>query len=210
MLGKVHSLKPILFKDMMIESQEQIAKEKENIDAINVFPIPDGDTGSNIYYTIRSIVDEVNLINEGNGEKIFQAISKGSFIGAKGNSGIIYSQFLIGVVDYLDAAKEVTPTTFTEALKDGTEFAYESVLNPTEGTILTVMKEVTEKATELISQNPEINWIDFINHLVETSWDCLARTKYMLDVLKEANVVDAGAKGFVHILESWRDIIVKE
>ena len=72
------------------------------------------------------------------------------------------------------------------------------------------MKEVTEKATELISQNPEINWIDFINHLVETSWDCLARTKYMLDVLKEANVVDAGAKGFVHILESWRDIIVKE
>ena len=210
MLGKVHSLKPILFKDMMIESQEQIAKEKENIDAINVFPIPDGDTGSNIYYTIRSIVDEVNLINEGNGEKIFQAISKGSFIGAKGNSGIIYSQFLIGVVDYLDTAKEVTPTTFTEALKDGTEFAYESVLNPTEGTILTVMKEVTEKATELISQNPEINWIDFINHLVETSWDCLARTKYMLDVLKEANVVDAGAKGFVHILESWRDIIVKE
>ncbi|MCE7739603.1 MAG: DAK2 domain-containing protein [Candidatus Heimdallarchaeota archaeon] len=210
MLGKVHSLNPILFKDMMIESHEQIAKEKENINAINVFPIPDGDTGSNIYYTLRAIVDEVNLVEEGNGEKIFQAISKGSFVGAKGNSGVIYSQFLIGVVDYLDTAKEVTPATFTEALKDGTEFAYESVLNPTEGTILTVMKEVTDKAVELISQNPEINWIDFINILVETSWDCLERTKEMLDVLKEANVVDAGAKGFVHILESWRDIIVKE
>ena len=208
MLGKTHSINPLLFKDMMIKSEEHILKEKENINAINVFPIPDGDTGSNIYYTLRTIVEEVKSIDEGNGNKVFQAISKGSFIGAKGNSGVIYSQFLIGVVDHLDTVESVTPSTFTTALKDGTEFAYESVLNPTEGTILTVMKEVTEKAVELISDNPEIGWIEFINSLVEISWDCLERTKEMLVVLKEANVVDAGAKGFVHILESWRDIIV--
>ncbi|OLS32333.1 MAG: hypothetical protein HeimAB125_10050 [Candidatus Heimdallarchaeota archaeon AB_125] len=83
MLGKTHSINPLLFKDMMIKSEEHILEEKENINAINVFPIPDGDTGSNIYYTLRTIVEEVKSIDEGNGNKVFQAISKGSFIGAK-------------------------------------------------------------------------------------------------------------------------------
>ncbi len=208
MIGKTHSLQPIIFKDMMIKSVEHIGIEKENINAINVFPIPDGDTGSNFYYTLQAIVKELAVITEGNCDQIFQAISKGSFVGAKGNSGVIYSQFLIGVVDYLDEADSITPITFTEALKEGTEFAYESVLNPTEGTILTVMKAITEKSNELISENPDIDWIEYINKIVEASNITLAQTKEMLDVLKEANVVDAGALGFVHILESWRDIIV--
>ncbi len=146
MLGKIYALKPFLFKEMMIKSEEIIAIEKENINAINVFPIPDGDTGANFYYTIQEIVKEVNTITEGNGECIFQAIGKGSFVGAKGNSGVIYSQFLIGVVDYLDTVENITPVTFTAALKEGTSLAYESVMNPTEGTILTVMREITEKA----------------------------------------------------------------
>ncbi|MCE7741888.1 MAG: DAK2 domain-containing protein [Candidatus Heimdallarchaeota archaeon] len=208
MIGKTQSLQPILFKKMMIKSEKHIALEKENINAINVFPIPDGDTGSNIYYTLQAIVKEVAEISEGNGDKIFHAISKGSFVGAKGNSGVIYSQFLIGVVEHLDKALSITPITFTEALKEGTEFAYESVLNPTEGTILTVMKAVTDKAVDLITENPAIDWIEYINELVDASNITLKLTKEMLDVLKEANVVDAGAKGFVHILESWRDIIV--
>ena len=207
MLGKTHQLQPILFKDMMLKSEKCIADEKENINAINVFPIPDGDTGSNMFFTLQAIVNEVKLVDDGNGDSIFQAISKGSFIGAKGNSGVIYSQFLIGVVEYLEKVGLVTPSTFTEALKDGTQFAYESVLNPTEGTILTVMKSVTEKAIELIKQNSEIDWIEFIDALVKEGNESLEQTKEMLDVLKEANVVDAGAKGFVHILESWRDII---
>ena len=208
MMGKTYSLRPILFKDMMIKSEEQIGIEKENINAINVFPIPDGDTGSNIYFTLQAIVKEVQLITEGNCDQIFQAISKGSFIGAKGNSGVIYSQFLIGVAEFLDKAGSITPITFSEALKEGTVFAYDSVLNPTEGTILTVMKAVTKKALELIKENPSIDWIEYIEKLVEASNITLKQTKEMLDVLKEANVVDAGAKGFVHILESWRDIIV--
>jgi len=209
-MGKTHQLQPILFKDMMLKSEQYISDEKENINAINVFPIPDGDTGSNMFFTLQAIVNEVKLVEDGNGDSIFQAISKGSFIGAKGNSGVIYSQFLIGVVEYLEKAGLVTPTTFTEALKDGTQFAYESVLNPTEGTILTVMKSVTEKAIELIEQNPEINWIEFIDALVKEGNESLEQTMEMLDVLKEAGVVDAGAKGFVHILESWRDIIKEQ
>jgi len=208
MIGKTHSLQPILFKKMMIKSEKHIALEKENINAINVFPIPDGDTGSNIFFTLQAIVKEVNAVAEGNGDKIFPAISKGSFVGAKGNSGVIYSQFLIGVVEHLDQAESITPIIFTEALKEGTEFAYDSVMNPTEGTILTVMKAVTDKAVELIAENPAIDWIEYINKLVDASNITLKQTKEMLDVLKEANVVDAGAKGFVHILESWRDIIV--
>ena len=206
-MGKTHQLRPILFKDMMLKSEKSISDEKENINAINVFPIPDGDTGSNMFFTLQAIVKEVNEVDDGNGEEIFQAISKGSFIGAKGNSGVIYSQFLIGVVEYLEKAGLVTPSSFTEALKEGTQFAYESVLNPTEGTILTVMKSVTEKAIELIEQKPEIDWVEFIDSLVNTGNESLQQTMELLDVLKEAGVVDAGAKGFVHILESWRDII---
>ena len=207
-MSKTHVIQPILFKDMMIKSERHIAIEKENINAINVFPIPDGDTGSNIYFTLQAIVKEVSNLTDKECDKIFHAISKGSFVGAKGNSGVIYSQFLIGVVEYLDTAGSITPITFTEALKEGTEFAYESVLNPTEGTILTVMTAITDKAIELIKENPAIDWIEYINKLVEASITTLAQTKEMLAVLKEANVVDAGAKGFVHILESWRDIIV--
>ena len=207
MMGKTHQLRPILFKDMMLKSEKSISDEKENINAINVFPIPDGDTGSNMFFTLQAIVKEVSEVDDGNGEEIFQAISKGSFIGAKGNSGVIYSQFLIGVVEYLEKAGLVTPSSFTEALKEGTQFAYESVLNPTEGTILTVMKSVTEKAIELIEQKPEIDWVEFIDSLVNTGNESLQQTMELLDVLKEAGVVDAGAKGFVHILESWRDII---
>lgn len=206
-MGQSQSLRPILFKDMMIKSEKLISDEKENINAINVFPIPDGDTGSNMFYTIQAIVNEVRGVEEGNGDDVFQAISKGSFIGAKGNSGVIYSQFLIGVVEYLDSQDQITPKVFAEALQEGTDFAYDSVLNPTEGTILTVMKEATERAKEIIEENPEIEWLEFMNLIVEKSLDCLERTKEMLEVLKEANVVDAGAKGFVHILESWRDTI---
>ena len=196
-MGQQHQLQPILFKDMMIKSEENIKVEKEHINEINVFPIPDGDTGSNMYFTLKAIVKEVNGVAEGNGNDIFQAISKGSFVGAKGNSGVIYSQFLMGVVEYLEKVENITPKTFTAALEDGKELAYESVLNPTEGTILTVMKEITEEAKRLIQENPEIDWNEFMDKLVILANDCLERTKEMLDVLKEANVVDAGAKGFV-------------
>lgn len=207
-MEKIHKLEPILLKNMMELSEKYIEAEKENINDINVFPIPDGDTGSNMYYTIQAIVKEVKNMSDGNGnEGIFQAISKGSFVGAKGNSGVIYSQFLIGVVEYLEKIKTITPLTFAKALEEGTEFAYDAVLNPTEGTILTVMKRTSDKAIEITSENKDIDWIEFIDLLVEESKQCLEKTKEMLEILKEANVVDAGAKGFVHVLESWKEVI---
>lgn len=210
-MEKMHKLEPILLKDMMELSEHYIAAEKENINAINFFPIPDGDTGSNMFYTIQAIVKEVkNVVEENGNSAIFQAISKGSFIGAKGNSGVIYSQFLIGVVEYLEEIQIITPLTFAKALEEGTEFAYDAVLNPTEGTILTVMKRTSDKAIEITSEQKDIGWIEFIDFLVEESKQCLIETKEMLDILKEADVVDAGAKGFVHILESWKDVIKRQ
>ena len=207
-MEKIHKLKPILLKDMMVLSEKYIEAEKENINDINVFPIPDGDTGSNMFYTIQAIVKEVINMGDGDGnDEIFQAISKGSFVGAKGNSGVIYSQFLIGVVEYLEKIQIITPLTFAKALEEGTEFAYDAVLNPTEGTILTVMKRTSDKAIEITSERKDVDWIEFIDLLVEESKQCLEETTEMLDILKEANVVDAGAKGFVHILESWKDVI---
>jgi len=210
-MEKIHKFEPILLKDMMELSEKYIAVEKENINAINVFPIPDGDTGSNMYYTIQAIVKEVNTIHDDNGNKeIFLAISKGSFVGAKGNSGVIYSQFLIGVVEYLEKIPIITPLTFAKALEEGTEFAYDAVLNPTEGTILTVMKRTSDKAIEITLEKQDIGWVEFIDLLVEESKQCLEETKEMLDILKEADVVDAGAKGFVHILESWKEVITNQ
>jgi dihydroxyacetone kinase-like predicted kinase len=211
MIGKIHRLEPILFKDMMVLSEQYIAAEKENINDINVFPIPDGDTGSNMFYTIQAIVNEVKNMGGGHSNnEIFQAISKGSFVGAKGNSGVIYSQFLIGVVEYLEKIQIITPLTFAKALEEGTEFAYDAVLNPTEGTILTVMKRTSDKAIEITSEKQDIDWIEFIDLLVEESKQCLEETTEMLDILKEAGVVDAGAKGFVHILESWKEVIYNQ
>ncbi|MHA1551467.1 MAG: DAK2 domain-containing protein [Candidatus Heimdallarchaeaceae archaeon] len=211
MMEKIHKLEPILLKNMMVLSEQYIEAEKENINDINVFPIPDGDTGSNMYYTIQAIVKEVNNMVESNGNNaIFQAISKGSFVGAKGNSGVIYSQFLIGVVEYLEKMQIITPLTFAKALEEGTEFAYDAVLNPTEGTILTVMKRTSDKAIEVTLEQQDIDWIEFIDLLVEESKQCLEETTEMLEILKEANVVDAGAKGFVHILESWKEVIYNQ
>jgi len=210
-MEKIHKLEPILLKNMMVLSEQYIEAEKENINDINVFPIPDGDTGSNMYYTIQAIVKEVNNMVESNGNNaIFQAISKGSFVGAKGNSGVIYSQFLIGVVEYLEKMQIITPLTFAKALEEGTEFAYDAVLNPTEGTILTVMKRTSDKAIEVTLEQQDIDWIEFIDLLVEESKQCLEETTEMLEILKEANVVDAGAKGFVHILESWKEVIYNQ
>ncbi len=202
------NIRTVLLKKMMEKSQEFIAIEKENINAINVFPIPDGDTGNNLFYTIKAIVDEVdNLAEDVDHDSIISAISKGAFVGAKGNSGVIYSQFLIGVVEALEGKTNTSPKDFSDALDEGTEMAYDSILNPTEGTILTIMKVITEKSKELIIENPDISWIDFMSALVETGKSTLAKTKDMLKVLKDANVVDAGAKGLVHILESWLEIV---
>jgi len=204
---RLKHLSPVQLREMMKKSEEKIAVEKENINAINVFPIPDGDTGSNMFYTIKAIVEEVNNASDSDYNSILQAISKGAFVGAKGNSGVIYSQFLIGIVEYLEDKEVITPVEFSEALREGTEFAYDAVLNPTEGTILTVMQRVAEKAKELTSENPNINWLDYMEELVKAGKEALEETKELLDVLKAAGVVDAGAKGFVHILESWRDVI---
>ncbi|GAJ17761.1 unnamed protein product, partial [marine sediment metagenome] len=121
-------------------------------------------------------------------DSVISAISKGAFVGAKGNSGVIYSQFLIGVVEALEGKTNTTPKDFSEALDEGTEMAYDSILNPTEGTILTIMKVITEKSKELIIENPDISWIDFMTALVETGKSTLAKTKEMLKVLKDANV----------------------
>ncbi|MCK5142110.1 MAG: DAK2 domain-containing protein, partial [Candidatus Heimdallarchaeota archaeon] len=112
--------------------------------------------------------------------------------------------------EYLEKTQIITPLTFAKALEEGTEFAYEAVLNPTEGTILTVMKRTSDKAIEVTLEQQDIDWIEFIDLLVEESKQCLEETTEMLEVLKEANVVDAGAKGFVHILESWKEVIYNQ
>ncbi|MHA1116648.1 MAG: DAK2 domain-containing protein [Candidatus Heimdallarchaeaceae archaeon] len=174
MISRTSMLKPELLKKMMAESEKKIRVEKESINAINVFP------------------------------KILSAINRGAFLGAKGNSGVIYSQFLIGIVESLEEQQEITINSFSKGLEQGVEYAYDAVMNPVEGTILTVMRKVAEKAVQIAKTNEEIGWVEFFDELIETAYKSLEETPEQLEVLKNAGVVDAGAKGFVHILESWR------
>ncbi|UJG44109.1 MAG: DAK2 domain-containing protein [Candidatus Heimdallarchaeum endolithica] len=202
MIPRTSMLKPKLIKKMMAESEKKIRVEKESINAINVFPVPDGDTGANMYFTIKKIVEEVQNVTDE--EKILSAINRGAFLGAKGNSGVIYSQFLIGVVESLEEQQKITISSFSKGFAQGVEYAYDAVMNPVEGTILTVIRKVSEKAAEIADRNEEIGWIEFFDALIETAYKALKETQDQLEVLKDAGVVDAGAKGFVHILESWR------
>ncbi|MHA1205329.1 MAG: DAK2 domain-containing protein, partial [Candidatus Heimdallarchaeaceae archaeon] len=202
MISRTSMLKPELLKKMMAESEKKIRVEKESINAINVFPVADGDTGANMYFTIKKIVEEVQNVTDE--EKILSAINRGAFLGAKGNSGVIYSQFLIGIVESLEEQQEITINSFSKGLEQGVEYAYDAVMNPVEGTILTVMRKVAEKAVQIAKTNEEIGWVEFFDELIETAYKSLEETPEQLEVLKNAGVVDAGAKGFVHILESWR------
>ncbi len=206
MIPKLSSLNSQHIKKMMEQSEKHIKKEKENINAINVFPIPDGDTGANMYYTIKTILDEVKKEKD----DVLQAINRGAFLGAKGNSGVIYSQFIIGVVEFLEEVDQINPTNFSQALKNGVEYAYDAVMNPVEGTILTVMKKVAERANEIVTNKEngeEVDWYYFMDQLVKRAKEALLETQDELDVLKNAGVVDAGAKGFVHILEAWKEAL---
>ncbi|MBY8999825.1 MAG: DAK2 domain-containing protein [Candidatus Heimdallarchaeota archaeon] len=191
----------ITLKKMMITAASNLEQTKEEINAINVFPIPDGDTGVNLFLTIRTVVEQFNEINPTSIQEAAQLITKGSFLGAKGNSGVIISQFFQGFSAEAEEHDEVGIEEFANALEAGSEWAYDAVLHPTEGTILTVIKDTATKAKSIATKGG--NWTEMITETYATALKSLENTPNLLPVLKEAGVVDAGAMGFVNVWLGW-------
>ncbi len=194
-------------KLMIIKAKEQIEQKKDYLDTINVFPVPDGDTGMNMFLTISRIVEELDKVSDpiSVGEAA-KRIAKGAFIGAKGNSGVILSQFLMGFCKQLEKSEELSPHEFAVALDRGAEKAYNAVVNPREGTILTAIREVATRANKVASSSTT-DWDDLFVEIYDAATKATLETPDHLPLLKEKGVVDAGAQGFVYMLKAWLDVI---
>ncbi len=191
----------ITLKKMMISAASNLEQTKEELNAINVFPIPDGDTGVNLFLTMRTVVEQFDEIDPSSINEAAQLITKGSFLGAKGNSGVIISQFFQGFSSEIENHEEVGIDIFAKALEAGCEWSYEAVLHPTEGTILTVIKDTAAIAKKIAEKGG--NWNEMITETYSTAVVSLENTPNLLPCLKEAGVVDAGAMGFVNVWLGW-------
>lgn len=176
--------------------------KKKEIDALNVFPVPDGDTGTNMNLTFRSAYQAAEKISSGSIQEVAGAASTGSLMGARGNSGVILSQIMRGITKGLEGLKEANAIQFSHALQMGVETAYKAVMKPVEGTILTVSREMAKGAYNK-AKSGETDIIQVLKAGYEKGEAALARTPEMLPVLKQAGVVDAGGQGFLTIISGW-------
>lgn len=190
-----------LFRRMVIFGSRYLEINKNMVDALNVFPVPDGDTGSNMFLTIASATREVATVTDDDILDLASALSKGALKGARGNSGVILSQILKGIYTVVKDNKPFTTKEFARALKSGTEVAYNAVTKPKEGTILTVIRVMAEHAGNIA--NKVSDHIEFLRSVIAKGNEILNRTPDMLPVLKKAGVVDAGGKGLLCVFNGY-------
>lgn len=186
-------------KKFVIAGANRLNKNKANIDSLNVFPVPDGDTGTNMSLTMLAAAKEVSKITSNKAQDIAKALSIGSLRGARGNSGVILSQLFRGFSKTLEGKDIVSTKDLAEALTNGMETAYKAVMKPKEGTILTISKAMSEKALEIASKTEDIH--EFMREVLSYANSILDKTINMLPELKQAGVVDAGGKGLITIFE---------
>ena len=195
-----------LLAKMFLAGAKNLEVKKEWINELNVFPVPDGDTGTNMTLTIMSAVKEVNSLTEVNMYNLSKAISSGSLRGARGNSGVILSQLLRGFTKKIRDYQELNAEILAEAMEKAVETAYKAVMKPKEGTILTVAKGAAEKAAELAPESEDLN--AFIEDVLAHAEYVLSQTPEMLPVLKEAGVVDSGGQGLMQVLKGAFDALM--
>ena len=189
----------ITLKEMFISGANHLYNNYPAIDALNVFPVPDGDTGLNMNLTVSSGAKEINNLNDTNVYRVAKAFSKGLLMGARGNSGVITSQIFRGFANGLENKETINAIEFGEAMMVGKEVAYKAVMRPVEGTMLTVIRE----AAEVLNEKAEADWSikEALEVMLEEAKASLERTPDLLPVLKEVGVVDSGGAGVVAILE---------
>ncbi len=194
-----------MLSKMFLAGARNLENKKEWINELNVFPVPDGDTGTNMTMTIMSAAREVSALGEGAGMKaICKAISSGSLRGARGNSGVILSQLFRGLTKRFQDEDVLTVTVVAEAFDKAVETAYKAVMKPKEGTILTVARGMSDKARELVGAGEE-DMGTFLTAVIEHARYVLSQTPEMLPVLKQAGVVDSGGQGLVEVFAGALD-----
>ena len=193
-----------ILRDAIISGANNIINNKESVDELNVFPVPDGDTGTNMSMTIRNAVAELNMLSDSaTVETVAQTAASAMLRGARGNSGVILSLLFRGLSKGLAGKHEATVEDYCNALKLGAEAAYKSVMKPTEGTILTVARVATEKANDAQCKD----FAELFDVLTTAAKETLDQTPEMLPVLKKAGVVDAGGMGYYTILKGMASVI---
>jgi DAK2 domain fusion protein YloV len=188
------------FRDMFAAGSSWLEKSVPDINAINVFPVPDGDTGTNMFLTMRAVVEEADRVSSGSVSAVAKAMAQGALMGARGNSGVILSQFFRGLAKGLDEKESITGSDLAVALGEASRAAYQGLSQPVEGTMLTVIKDASKAAEESAQTAPD-NLTKVMADAVEAAKDSVARTPLLLDVLHEAGVVDAGGQGVYVLLE---------
>lgn len=192
-------LNGLILKKMIIAGANRLNEKKQIIDALNVFPVPDGDTGTNMSLTALAAAKEAEKINSLSISEVAKAISNGALRGARGNSGVITSQILRGFSKGLEGLEEVDTKELAQALQNAVKTAYKAVMKPKEGTILTVAKACADSASKIAETTQDIDV--FFQKIIEDGNAMLLQTTEMLPVLKQAGVVDAGGKGLLCLLE---------
>jgi len=199
-MKQIHSCGGQEFRDMFAAGSGWLEKSVPDINAINVFPVPDGDTGTNMFLTMRSVIEEADRVSDNSVSAVAKAMAQGALMGARGNSGVILSQFFRGLAKGLDEKDYVTGTDWAMALNEASRAAYKGLSQPVEGTMLTVIKDASKAAEEAARTNPD-NLTKVTEAVVEAARDSVARTPLLLSVLREAGVVDAGGQGVYVLLE---------
>jgi len=195
---KIEILDGAMLKKALAGAAKFLEDNKEEVNSLNVFPVPDGDTGTNMSLTVNSAIKQGLNLDENSVSKIALATSHGSLMGARGNSGVILSQLFRGFANGLNGAETADIKVLAEALKQAADTAYKAVMKPTEGTILTVARECGDFALSICKDEKDI--LVFLKRIIEHGKQVLDKTPEMLPVLKQAGVVDAGGKGLIYVL----------
>lgn len=203
---EITSINSKLLARMFLAGAKNLDSKKEWINELNVFPVPDGDTGTNMTMTIMSAAKEVSSLTNPTMAELAKAISSGSLRGARGNSGVILSQLFRGFCKVIKEYDEIDVTILCEACQKAVETAYKAVMKPKEGTILTVAKGAAEKALELSDDTEDV--VTFVEEVIKQAEYVLDQTPEMLPVLKQAGVVDSGGQGLVQVLKGAYDALI--
>ena len=202
----INTIDAAMLKKCFLAGAANLEVKKEIINELNVFPVPDGDTGTNMTMTILSAAKEVSNIASPNFENLSKAISGGSLRGARGNSGVILSQLFRGFTKEIKSVTVIDAPVLARAFQKATETAYKAVMKPKEGTILTVAKGLSDKMNELACENGDLE--EILGQVLEHGRYVLSQTPEMLPVLKEAGVVDSGGQGLIEVLSGIYDCLL--
>ena len=200
------SINGATFRKMILNGAKLLDINKQHVDSLNVFPVPDGDTGTNMSLTMLSAAKEVTNCPSNKIEGLCSALSNGALRGARGNSGVILSQILKGMSSVLSSCEEITARNLAKALAKGTEIAYKAVTKLKEGTILTVVRAMSEHAAKITKKSIEVS--EFFDSIIKAGEEMLKLTPEMLPVLKKAGVVDAGGRGLLIIFQGFHHVLI--